>query len=130
MTLACFRAEPREGHLDSCKIVVSYLAKFKWATIKIRTEEPDMSSVPTTPCDWEESFCGKVKELIPHIAPAPLGKHEVTISYHDDNRFYNFITGQSVVGVLHILNKTHIDWHSNNQSTVEIATHSSECLSS
>ena len=87
-----------------------------------------MSSMPSTPCDWEESVCGKVKEFTPHNAPASLGKYDVTISYHDANRFHNVITGQSVVGVLHILNKTPIDWHSKKQSTVEIATHGSECL--
>ena len=63
MTLACFRAEPRQCHLDRCKRVVSYLAKSKCATIRIRTEEPDLSSITTTPCGWEESFYSKVKEL-------------------------------------------------------------------
>ena len=29
MTLASFKAEPRKGHLDRCKIFVSYLAKIK-----------------------------------------------------------------------------------------------------
>ena len=41
MTLAPFRDEHRQGHLDRWKIVDSYLAKFKWATIRIRSEEPD-----------------------------------------------------------------------------------------
>ena len=69
MTLASFRDEPTQGHLDRWKRVVSYLAEFKWATIRIRTEEPYLSSIPTTPHDWEESVCGKVKELTPHDAP-------------------------------------------------------------
>ena len=49
MTLASFRAEPREGHLDRARRVVSYLVKFKHATIRIRTEEPDLSSIPIIP---------------------------------------------------------------------------------
>ena len=61
MTLSYFRAYPREGHLDFCKRFVSYLAKFKWATISIRTKEPDLSSMPTTLGSWEESVCVKVK---------------------------------------------------------------------
>ena len=126
MTLASFRAEPRQGHLERCKRVVSYLAKFKWATIRIRTEEPDMSSIPTTPYDWEESVYGKVKELTPHDAPTPLGKHVVTISYHDANLYHNLVTGRSVTGVLHMLNKTPVDWYSKKQSTVETATYGSE----
>ena len=90
------------------------------------TEEPDLSSTTTTPCNWEESVYGKIKELTPHYAPAPQEKHVVTISYHDTNLFHNVISGRSVTGVLHMLNKTPIDWHSKKQSTVETATCGSE----
>ena len=51
ITLAYFKAEPRQGNLDCCKTVVSCLAKLKWATIRIRTKEPDLSSISTTPCN-------------------------------------------------------------------------------
>ena len=71
----------------------------------------------TAPCDWEESVYGKVKELTPHDASAPLGKHVVTISYHDANLHHNIITGRSVTGVLCMLNKTPIDWYSKKQSS-------------
>ena len=65
---------------------------------------------------------GKVKELTPNDASEPLGNHVVTKSYHDDNLLHNVIAGRSVTGVLHVLNKTPIDWHSKIQSTVETAT--------
>ena len=58
------------------------------------TKEPDLSSTPTTPCDWEESVYSKVKELIPEDAPSPLGNYVVTISYHDAKLFHNVITGR------------------------------------
>ena len=62
MALASLRADPIQGHIDLCKIVVPCLAKSKHATISIRTEEPDLSSTPTNPHDWEESAVyGKVK---------------------------------------------------------------------
>ena len=93
MTVALFRADPRQGHRYRCKIVMSYLIKFKHATIRIRTEEPYLSSMPATPHDWEGSVYGKVKELTPDDAPTPLGNHVVTISYHDDNLFHNGIPG-------------------------------------
>ena len=41
----------------------------------------------------------------------------------------NGITGRSFTGVIHILNNTLIDWHSKKKSTVETATHCSECSS-
>ena len=54
MNLDSFRAEPREGHLDGSRRLVSYLVKFKHATIRIRTKEPDLSSIPIAPYEWEE----------------------------------------------------------------------------
>ena len=49
MKLSSFRAEPREGHLDRARLVVSYLFKFKDANIRILNEEPDSSYAPITP---------------------------------------------------------------------------------
>ena len=46
----------------------------------------------------------------------------MTISYHDANFYHNFITGRSVIGVLHMLNKTPVDCHSKKKSKVETAT--------
>ena len=37
MTLASFRAEPRQGHLDRSKRVISYVVRFKHATARTRT---------------------------------------------------------------------------------------------
>ena len=51
MTLASFRAETMQGHIDRCKSIVFCLSKYKWATIRIGTEEHDLSCVPITPCD-------------------------------------------------------------------------------
>ena len=125
MNIVSFRSDPRQGNLDRCKRVVSYLAKFKWDAIRIRTEEPNLSSMLTTPRDWEDSFYGKVKELTPHDTPVPLGKYVVTISYHNAI-FHDVITGRSVTGGLHILSKTPIDLHSKKQSTIETETCGSE----
>ena len=38
VTLASFRDEPREGHLDRARRVVSYLVNFKHSKIRISTE--------------------------------------------------------------------------------------------
>ena len=53
VTLASFKDEPREGNLDRARQVVSCLVKFKHATIIIRTEETNLSSIPMTPYEWE-----------------------------------------------------------------------------
>ena len=37
----------------------------KHAVIRMRTEEPDLSSLPSIEFDWEKSVYGSVKELYP-----------------------------------------------------------------
>ncbi len=58
--------------------------------------------------------------------PRPLGKEVQTTTFVDANLHHDLISGQSVTGILHLLNKTPIDWYSKLQSTVETATFGSE----
>ena len=91
------------------KRIYCYLAKFKHATIRIRTEEPDVSGLPDQNFDWEESICGKVLQILPDDAPPLLRRKVTTISYYDVNLFHNVITGRFVTRTLCFLNKTPID---------------------
>ena len=79
MSMSSFRAAPRRGHLDRLKRIYGYLAKMKHATIRIRTDEPDLSSVPECKFDWERTVYGDVSELIPTDAPKPRGKYVVLV---------------------------------------------------
>ena len=90
--LASFRAEPRKGYLERAIRIVGYLVKFKHATVMFRTKEPDMSAMPATLCEWETSAHGNDSELLLEDAPAPKGKHAVTISYHDVSLYHNVMT--------------------------------------
>ena len=126
MTMSQFRIAPRVGHLDRLKRIYGYLKRFKEGAIRVRTEIPDYSDLPDCPYDWEGSVYGKVSELIPSMAPVPLGKPVVLTHYKDANLFHDLITGRAVTGVLHLINKTPIDWFSKKQATVETATYGSE----
>ena len=75
MTLSSFRAAPRKGHLERVKRVYGYIAKMKHVVIRIRTGEPDFSGLPKLEFEWEKSFYGVVREIIPKDAPKPLGKY-------------------------------------------------------
>ena len=46
MTLASFRANPRQGHLDRAKRIYGYLYKYRNGAIRLRTAEPDYSALP------------------------------------------------------------------------------------
>jgi len=122
MTLSRFRAMPRQGHLDRVKRIHGYLSKMRHAKIKIRTDAPDYSNIPVKLHDWEYSCYADAKEEIPLDAPAPKGKPVTATSFFDANLCHDLISGKSVTGILHQLNKTPIDWYSKLQSTVETAT--------
>ena len=126
MTLSGFRVAPKQGHLARIKRIYGYLAKMRHASIRIRTEEPDYSDVPNIEHDWSRSVYGNLKEIIPHDIPTPLGKYVTLTHYVDANLMHDIATGRSVTGILHMVNKTPIDWYSKKQATVETATYGSE----
>ena len=129
MTLSRFRAAPRRGHLDRVKRVYGYLSKMRHGAIRIRTELPDFSDIPEKHYDWENTCYVGAKELVPDDAPVPRGKPVQTSHYEDANLYHCLISGKSVTGILHFLNKTPIDWFTKLQSTVETATYGSEYVS-
>jgi hypothetical protein len=126
MTMSGFRVAPRVGHLDRLKRICGYLSKMKHGCIRVRTGEPDYSDMDETKYDWSHTVYGDVKEEKPRDAPKPLGKRVILTSYVDANLHHDFISGRSVTGVLHFLNKTPVDWFSKKQATVETATYGSE----
>jgi Reverse transcriptase (RNA-dependent DNA polymerase) len=126
MTLSGFRVAPRRGHLDRAKRICGYLSKMRHAAIRIRTDEPDYSDIPNFEYDWAQTIYGNVQECKPHDAPKPLGKHVTLTHYVDANLMHDITTGRSVTGILHLINKTPIDWYSKKQATVETATYGSE----
>ncbi len=130
MTMSGFRVAPRQGHLDRVKRIVGYLAKMRHAFLRFRIEEPDYSTLSKPKFDWEKTVYGDVKELIPDDAPEPLGKPVTLTHYVDANLYHDMATGRSVTGILHLLNKTPIDWFSKKQATVETATYGSEFVAS
>ena len=122
MTMSSFRAAPREGHLERLKRMVGYLVKMKHGFIRVRTGEPDYSSLPTQKYDWSHTVYGEVHEVLPTDAPEPLGKRVVFTTYVDANLYHDWTTGRAVTGVLHYINQTPFEWFTKKQPTVETAT--------
>jgi hypothetical protein len=84
----------------------------KHASIRIRTEETDYSDLPGNAHDWTYFVYGKVEELLPTDAPEPHGNHMTMTRYVDANLMHDIATGRSVTGILHLVNKTPIEWYS------------------
>jgi hypothetical protein len=97
-----------------------------FASIRVRTEEPDFSDMPDPEYDWTYTVYGKTKELIPKDAPEPLGKYITLSHYVDANLMHEITSGKSITGILHLVNKAPIDWYSKKQATVETTTNGSE----
>ena len=126
MTLSGFHVVPHQGHLDHTKCVIGYLSKMKHGIIHFRTGEPDYSGLPEQDFDWAYTVYGNVKEVIPKDVPELLGNPVTLTHFVDANLYHDMITGHSVTGILHLVNKTPIDWFSKKQATVETATYGSE----
>ena len=129
MSLSSFRVAPRRGHLERIKRIYGYIRKFDKATIRFRTSLPDFSELPDQVFDWSHSVYGNPKEVKPTDAPPPLGNPVITTSYKDANLMHDIMTGRSVTGILHFVNKTPIDWYAKKMSTVETATYGAEYVS-
>jgi len=127
--MSSFRAVRRHGHLERLKRIYGYILKFDTATICFRTELPNYSGIPDQAFDWASTVYGNLSEIKPTDAPPPLGKPVITTSYKDANLMHDLMTGRSVTGILHFVNKTPVDWYSKKQSTVETATYGSEFVS-
>ena len=110
--LSSFISIPRESNLDRVKRMYSYVSKMRHAAIGIRTEELDVSALPEDPNTWDHSVYGNMTEKIPEDIPKPSGKHVVTTHYEDVNLLHDIMTGRSVTGILHFINKTTFDWYS------------------
>jgi hypothetical protein len=121
-----FRIAPRIGHLGSLRHKYGYLSKMRFASIRVRTEEPNYSDIPDHQYNWMYTVYGNTKEVLPKDAPEPLGKHITLSQYVDANLMQDVTTGKLVTGILHLINKTPIDWYSKKQATVETTTFRSE----
>jgi hypothetical protein len=102
----------------------------KYAVIRFRGSELNYSDLPSFEYNWEKLVCGDVKEDIPTDAPKLLGKYVLLTHYLDANLYHDMLTGRSVLGVLHFLNQTPLDWFSKKQGSVETATYGSKFMAS
>jgi hypothetical protein len=96
MTMSGFRIAPRVGHLKRLQRICGYLSKMCFASIRVRTEEPDFSNVPNPEYDWTYTVYGNARELLPKDAPEPLGKYVTLSHYVDANLMHDITSGKSV----------------------------------
>ena len=72
MTLARFRAAPREGHMKRVQRVFGYIRQHPKSAICVRVGMPDYTSLTDPEYDWRTIY-GNITEELPHDMPQPLG---------------------------------------------------------
>ena len=60
--------------------------------------------------------------------PEPRGKPVTITTFVDANLMHDMVTGRSVTGIIHMMNKTPIEWFCKRQNQVETATYGSEFM--
>jgi hypothetical protein len=124
--LSGFRVTPRKGNLTQIKRVYGYLAKMRFATIRVRTNEPDFSVIPDVQYGWSIMFYGESKEILPVDAHERLESDVTLAKYVDANLMHNIVTDISVTGILHFVSKTPTEWYYKKKATVYTATYVSK----
>jgi hypothetical protein len=111
--------------LREVKTDIWVLSNIRHCASRERTDKPDYSDLRELEHDWSCSVNGEVTEMIPQDTPDPLGKYVTLKPYIDGNLIDEIITGQLVTGILHMINKTPLDWVSKKQATIETTTYGS-----
>ena len=79
MIILSFIVGPKTGNMDRIKRKYGYFYKHKCRATRFRTKEPDLLAIPDANCDWVETVCEGIEEVLPIDDLDPLGKRAVTI---------------------------------------------------
>ena len=108
--------------------MVGYLAMMRFTQIRVLTGEADYSELECEEYDWAKTMYGNIQEHILEGLPDPLGNYVTLCHYYDANLNHDLVTGLSITGILHFMNKIPIDWYSKEQAMVEMATYGSKFI--
>jgi hypothetical protein len=116
-SMGSYRIAPRIGHLERLKRIYGYIKRNPDGAIRFRVRIPDHESQGTpVKFDWSSTVYGNTQEEIPPDMPVPKGKAVRTTTYLDANLMHDMVTGQSMSGIIHLLNQTPIQWFSKSRT--------------
>jgi hypothetical protein len=110
--------------------MVGYFAMMRFTQLRVLTGEPDYSELENNEYNWAKSMYGDTKEQLPEGISDPLGNYTMLSHYYNANLYHNVVTGQTVTGILHCMNKIPIDCYSKKQATLQTATYGSKVIAS
>ena len=104
--MSSFIYAPLQGHMDLVNSIYVYLDKISNACIQVQTEYPDYYALPYQKFYWEYSLHVKLKELLPDDTLTNMVNYVSLTHYVDYDLFHDQLTGHSITGILHLVNKT------------------------
>ena len=122
VTMTTFWPASRQGGLEHIKHINCYIHNYKETAIKFKARMPGYTSYQIL-----KEILGKLynpcQDDIPCDAPEQKGKSVQISSFVDANIISNVVTGRSWTGILHLIDKTPIEYFSKSQTSVETATY-------
>jgi hypothetical protein len=79
--------------------------------------------------NWMELYPDASEEIPKDLPPEKGPRFRMTV-YKDADHAHDLVTRRSIIGILVMLNNTHIRWVSKRQKTVETSTYGSELVAS
>ena len=128
MTMSSFHAIPHQGHLECVKHTYGYLAKMDSVEIHVLTDKPDYSELDEVICNLAKTVMSMVTCQRCPPPPPMISENlsEILVKlphYFDANLYHDMVNGCSVMGILHLFNKTPINWYSKKQPGYHWTTH-------
>lgn len=118
-------ALPRIGHLEQLIHMFGYLKMHPKRKLVFDARHPNINEWRFHRYNWHDFYRG-AKEASPGDMPEPLGNPVLTYCFVDTDLAGNTVTRRSQTGILILINKVPIFWHSKCQNTVKRNTFGSE----
>ena len=117
VVLSQYFPDPRKGHITNIQHLYVYLNKYTSTSIKFNTEIHSYENFKTIEGKWGNFYDVEPAEL-PHSCPPTMIIPVPITSFVDENFMEDLSKGRYQTRIIHILNKTPIDWYYKPQSCV------------
>ena len=117
VVLSRFRPAPRKVHISKIQHLYGYLKKYTSTSINFNTDILSYDKFKTLEVKWGNLYYVD-PEYLPHSCPTPMGKPILVSIFVDANLMADLNTGRSQTGIIHLLNKTPIEWYSKLKSCI------------
>ena len=131
-TLARFSSCPRKGHMERALRVFGYLKKRPNRRVVMDSRDPIITGGDF---DKADQLAAKLREDYPDAAelldtdlPPPLVDEIAITAFVDSDHAHDKVTRRSMTGIIILLGRTPVFYHSKRQGSVETSTYSAEFM--